>query len=114
MAQKSDKKKKNRSIVSRVFHGQVISSDFFTRNWLVIAFAVTFLLAYITSNYTCKTKMEEVRRLKQELEVTKTERERARSIYMGRVRESSMQKMVDSLHLGLHVQDQPAYDLSKK
>ena len=102
---------RNGNIIGRVFRGQIISSDFFTRNWLVVAFAVAFLLAYITSNYTCKTKMEEVRRLERELEIVKTERVRARSEYMGKVKESSMQALVDSLHLGLQVQEQPPFRL---
>ena len=55
--------------------------------------------------------METIRSLQKELEVAKTERVRAKSIYMSRIRESSMQHMVDSLGLGLTIQEQPPYRL---
>ena len=57
--------------------------------------------------------MEHIRALEQELEIVETERIRVKSIYMSRIRESSMQEMVDTMHLNLRVQDQPPYRLSK-
>lgn len=99
------------SLWSKLFHGRVVSSDFFARNWLVIALVVIFVMAYISSNYTNKIKREQVASYKAQSEVMKTERNRARSKYMGKVRESAMQHLVDSLHLGLQVQDDPAFEV---
>ena len=65
------------------------------------------VLIYITNRYQCLTRMEEIRRLEQELEVVETERIRVRSTYMSRIRESSMQEMVDTMHLNLRIQDKP-------
>ncbi|MCC8071095.1 MAG: hypothetical protein LIO90_04755 [Bacteroidales bacterium] len=100
--------------IARLIHGQLISSDFFSRNWLAIFAACILMLLYITNKYNCQTKMEEIRRLNKELEIVKTERIRVRSIYMSRIRESSMQELIDSLHLNLHVQEQPPYRLPSR
>ena len=71
------------------------------------------VMIYITNRYQCLTRMEHIRALEQELEIVETERIRVKSIYMSRIRESSMQEMVDTMHLNLRVQDQPPYRLSK-
>lgn len=95
-----------------ILRGQLMDSEFFKKNWMVFAIVVVISLAYITNKYNHQTKMEEERMLTEELEVVKAERIRMRSLYMGRIRESSMQRLVDSLHLGLSVQDQPPVKLS--
>ena len=97
----------------RALHGRILSVDFFRRNWLVVLGVVVMLMVYMTNRYTCQTQMEKIQKLEKELEVAKTERVRAKSAYMSRIRESSMQHLVDSLHLGITVQDQPPYSLSK-
>ena len=97
----------------RALHGRILSIDFFRRNWLVVLAAVIMLMVYITNSYTFQTQMETIRTLERELEVAKTERIRAKSNYMSRIRESSMQETVDSLGLGLRVQDQPPFRVSK-
>lgn len=50
------------------------------------------ILIYITNRYQCLTRMEDIRKLEQELEIVETERIRERSTYMSRIRESSMQE----------------------
>lgn len=102
------------NVAGVLVRGQLLDSDFFKRNWMVFAVVVVIALAYITNKYSCQTKMEEERALTEELEVVKAERVRMRSLYMGRIRESSMQRLVDSLHLGLSVQERPPYRLSRK
>lgn len=99
-------------MIVKILRGQIISSDFFSRHWPWCVLAVCIVMAYISAKYDCQTKMEEIRRLERELEVVKTERVRARSRYMSRTRESSMNHLVDSLHLNLHVQDTPPFKLS--
>ncbi len=98
----------------RTLHGRIISIDFFRRNWWVVLGVVVMLMVYITNRYTCQTQMERIRSLERELEVAKTERVRAKSAYMSKIRESSIQEMVDSLGLGITVQEQPPYRLSRK
>ena len=98
----------------RTLHGRIISIDFFRRNWWVVLGVVVMLMVFITNRYTCQTQMERIRSLERELEVAKTERVRAKSAYMSKIRESSIQEMVDSLGLGITVQEQPPYRLSRK
>lgn len=99
------------SVMRRLLFGQVISSDFFARNWLGIVLGIFIVLAYISGKYSCQRKMEEVRRLTREYEIVSAEMVRMRSSYMSEIRESSMQAMVDSFHLGLSVQENPPYRL---
>lgn len=114
MSRQKNDKTKNPSIFSRLIYGQVVSSDFFARNWLFVFSVVVIIMAFITNKYNCQTSMEEIRRLDTELEIVKTERIRVRSAYMSRIRESAMQHLVDSLGLNLHVQERPPYKLSGK
>lgn len=104
---------RHNSIMMRALHGRILSVDFFRRNWLVVLGVVVMLMVYMTNRYTCQTQMERIQRLEKDLEVAKTERIRAKSTYMSRIRESSMQHLVDSLHLGITVQEQPPFKLSK-
>ncbi len=110
---RGEKAPRRDSFMLRALHGRIISIDFFRRNWLVVLAAVLMLMVYITNRYKCQTQMESIRTLERELEVAKTERIRAKSAYMSRIRESSMQHMVDSLRLGITVQDQPPFRISK-
>ena len=116
MAQAAGKSKKIKddNLLVKLINGRLLSSDFFARHLKSVLLAILMVLIYITNRYQCLTRMEEIRRLEQELEVVETERIRVRSTYMSRIRESSMQEMVDTMHLNLRVQDQPPYRLSKK
>jgi len=114
MAQAAGKSKKIKddNLLVKLINGRLLSSDFFARHWKSVLLAILMVLIYITNRYQCLTRMEEIRRLEQELEV-ETERIRVRSTYMSRIRESSMQEMVDTMHLNLRIQDKPPYKLSK-
>lgn len=115
MAQAAGKSKKIKddNLLVKLINGRLLSSDFFARHWKSVLLAILMGLIYITNRYQCLTRMEEIRRLEQELEVVETERIRVRSTYMSRIRESSMQEMVDTMHLNLRIQDKPPYKLSK-
>lgn len=105
-------KKEKNSILRTVLRGRVLSSDIFSRHWLFIVTLMVVVMIYITDKYENQTSMEEIRRLNGVLEVAKTECVRARSTFMSRTRESHMQHLVDSLSLGLYVQDRPPYQLT--
>ncbi|MDE6305098.1 MAG: hypothetical protein K2L90_00745 [Muribaculaceae bacterium] len=102
------------SLLLRALHGRLLSTDFFARNWLKLLMLIVMILIYITNKYQCQTRMEEIRKLTRQLEVVETERVRVRSEYMSRTRESAMQELVDTMHLGLRVQERPPYHLSKQ
>lgn len=97
------------SVLRQVLYGQVVSSDFFARNWMALLLIVMLALVYIAGKYTCQTKMEHVRALNRELETVNAEYIRERSEYMGKVRESAMRQMIDTLHVGLSVRENPPF-----
>lgn len=108
----NSRRKAQDSLMLRALHGRVLSTDFFRRHWLAVLGVVVMLMIYITNRYTCQTQMETIQRLERELEVAKTERIREKSTYMSRIRESKMQHKVDSLGLGLTVQERPPYRIT--
>ncbi len=112
--QKVDKKETSSNVLQKVLHGQVVSSDFFAKNWLIIALIVFLFLIYISGKYTYLTKIEQVRQLEEELEIVQAERVRAKSNYMSKVRESSIQELVKEHNLDLTVRETPPYVLSKE
>lgn len=101
--------KPKRGIGKRVAFGQVISSDFFARHWLPVVIFILVMMIYITTKFTYRTNIEKISALEKKLELVENERDRELSRFRSRIRESSMQHMVDSLHLGLKVQPQPAF-----
>ena len=108
------KNKKKDSLLLQALHGRLLSSDFFAKHWLKVLIVIVMILVYITNKYQCMTKMETIKALEQELEVVQTERVRVRGEYMSLIRESSMQHLVDSLRLGLHVQERPPFKILYK
>lgn len=114
MATKKTEKLHGRpSLVSRLFRGQILSSDFFARHWLPVLIFVLVVMVYITTKYTCQTNMEKIAALEKKLEIVNNEKARERSAFMGRTRETSMQHRVDSLNLNLKVQSRPPFKIPK-
>lgn len=109
----ADKPQRQPSFITRLFRGQLLSSDFFARHWLPVLIGVLVVMVYITTKYTCQTNMEKIAALERRLEIVNNEKARERSAFMGRIRETSMQQMVDSLHLNLRVQSQPPYRIPR-
>lgn len=100
------------SLLLRALHGRLLNSDLFSRYWLQIVGIMTMILLFMVNKYECQISMEEIQRLNRQLEVIKTERVRAQSEYMSRIRESSMQELVDRHRLNLRIQTQPPYRLT--
>lgn len=75
---------------------------------------VLVAIIYITTKYTCQTNMEKIAELERKLEIVNNEKARERSKFMGRIRETSMQQMVDSIGLNLNVQTQPPFKIPRK
>ncbi len=111
-ADKATATKKTPYIV-RVFRGQVISSDFFARHWLPVLIFIIVMMVYITTKFTYRTNIEKIEMLTKQLEIVQNESQRERSLFMSRIRETSMQQMVDSLHLNLRVQPQPPFKIHR-
>lgn len=88
-----------------------VSGKFFLRHLPVIILGIFLALGYISVRFDCITAMETVAHLRTKLEITRTEAQRERAIYMSSTCESSMQKMVDTLRLGLRIQERPPYKI---
>lgn len=114
MAEKNSTKPHGRSsLITRLFRGQILSIDFFARHWLPVLIFVLVVMVYITTKYTCQTNFEKIAALEKRLEIVNNEKARERSTFMGRIRETSMQHRIDSIHLNLRVQSQPPYKIPK-
>lgn len=105
-------KKKSDNLFLRFIQGRWFSTGFFLKNSVFILSAVIFMMVYISNKYQVQTKIETIQKLEQDLERVRTEGVRQRSEYMSRTRESSMQYMIDTLHLGLQVREQPPYKIT--
>lgn len=113
MAKKVTNKPKKSPYIMRLFRGQVISSDFFARHWLPILIFIIVMMVYITTKFTYRTNIEKIEALEKQLEIVQNESSRERSSFMSRIRETSMQQLVDSLGLNLRVQPQPPFSIKK-
>ncbi|MCM1032733.1 MAG: FtsL-like putative cell division protein [Odoribacter sp.] len=89
-----------------------IPGNWFLKHFAAVLIILLFSLCYISVRFDCVTAMETVQKLSRRLEVTRTDVQRERSMYMSATCESSMQQMVDSLGLGLQIQERPPYKLS--
>lgn len=72
---------------------------------------IVVLMVYITNKYVSLTNMEKIDSLRHRLEIVENEKAHERSRFMGRIRETAMQEVVDSLNLNLKVQTQPPYKI---
>lgn len=112
MAKKQKTAKHRDNLFFKVVQGRVVSTNIFARYSITIIAFLFFMMVYISNKYECQTKMETIQKLEQQLEIVKTESVRERSRYMSRIRESAMTAMIDTLHLGLEVQERPPFSIS--
>lgn len=120
MAEEKETKKKKSTATTgeevrqwslKLFLGDLISSKFFSRHKFTIIGIVVLLILYISFQYECKTRMETIDNLNKELAIVRSESIRQKSAYHSHIRESVMQELVDSMGLGLKVQDQPPFKI---
>lgn len=97
---------------NRAAYGRVVSSRFFKKYFFQTTLLVGLVMVYISNRYDCVTGMETITALQSELDIAKTELQNQRSAYMSSTRESAMQALVDTLGLGLGIQECPPYRLS--
>jgi hypothetical protein len=99
------------SSISKTVNGKYLTSKFFRRHLFTTVIFIWLSLSLISVRFDCVTCMETISSLKTKLEVVRTETQSERAKYMTATRESSMQHLVDSLKLGLSVQEQPPYTI---
>lgn len=88
-----------------------VSARVFLRNLPLIFIGVFFAMGYISVRFDCTTAMETISHMKTRLEIARTETQRERAMYMSATCESAMKQMVDTLNLGLHIQERPPYTI---
>ena len=97
--------------ISYFTHGHFLTSGLFKRYFFAVLLAVALIMMSISVRFDCVTGMESISALRTRLEVARTELQRERSAYMSTTRESTMQHRVDSLGLGLGIQQHPPFKL---
>ena len=96
----------------RIIQGQLLNFEFFAQHWLKVLICTLMVLLYITNKYQCQTRMVTINKKQEDLEIAKNHSISERSLYMGRTCESSMQELIDTLHLNLKKQEQPPFKIS--
>ena len=97
--------------IADVRYGRSLSVDFFKRNaWLLMVFVVA-LLSLMGLRYKTKTKMEEIKRLRVDLQRAESSKLQEKAAYMSLIRETEMKRMVEEKGLGLEFQEFPPYQL---
>ena len=89
-----------------------ISSSFILKHLPTVILLTMASLTYISVRFDCMTAMQQTANMRVKLEVARADLQRERSKYMSATCESNMQQMVDSLHLDLHIQERPPYQIS--
>lgn len=108
-----DKKQKLQSPtwMADMRYGRSLSVDFFRRNaWLLMVFIVS-ILSLMGLRYKTKTKMEEIKKLTNELQRAESSKLQEKAAYMSLIRESEMRRLVEEKGLGLEFQEYPPYEL---
>ena len=108
---KSTRKNASVNLVKDMRYGRTLSIDFFRKNgWLLMIFVVA-IIALMGLRYKTKTRMEEIKRLNQQLQMAKSSKLQEKAAYMSLIREAEMKKLVEEKGLGLQFQENPPFEL---
>ena len=115
MAEKSTKNKKDNNKtptwISDVRYGRSLSVEFFKKNaWLLMVFVVS-MVSLMGLRYKTKTKMEEIKKLRNELQLAESSKLQEKAAYMSLIRETEMRRLVNENGLGLDFQERPPFEL---
>lgn len=107
------KKKKKWSAVwmREMRYGEAVPVDFFTQNAWILIILLVAILSLIGLRFKTKTKMEEIKRLDHQLELSESAKLQEKAEYMSLIRETEMRRLVNEKNLGLVFQEQPPYEI---
>ena len=97
-----------------IIQGRFFSLEFFKRYWFYVVFVVAMALAYIANKFLFQSSMQEVMKLKVELDDSRTDLVKSSAAYNSMIRESEMTRLMRERHLGLSTPDEPPYELKSK
>lgn len=92
-------------------YGRSVSLTFFRQNAWFLFLVMIALIGLMGMRYQTKTRMQEIRKLENELVLSQSEKLQEKSDYMSLVRESEMERMVNEEELHLSFQEQPPYKI---
>ena len=95
-----------------VRYGRSLSVEFFRKNAWLLMIIVISMISLMGLRYKTKTKMEEIKRLTNELQLAESSKLQEKAAYMSLIREIEMRRLVEENHLGLQFQEQPPYELT--
>lgn len=109
---KTKQKRVTSDVMKDMRYGRTLSLDFFRNNgWLLMVFVV-IIIALMGLRYKTKTRMEEIKRLTEQLQMAESSKLQEKAAYMSLIREAEMKKLVDENGLGLQFQENPPYELA--
>lgn len=108
---KKDKKKWSAMWVREMRYGEAVPIDFFTQNAWILIILLVAILSLIGLRFKTKTKMEEIKRLDHQLELSESAKLQEKAEYMSLIRETEMRRLVSEKNLGLVFQEQPPYEI---
>lgn len=91
---------------------QGIRADKVLKHLDTIIVVLVLAVGYISTRFDCLTGMETITALERKIAITRTDVQKEKSIYMSTTCEKAMQARVDSLGLGLSVQERPPFRIS--
>ncbi|MBQ2490938.1 MAG: hypothetical protein II592_08245 [Muribaculaceae bacterium] len=104
--------KNNTHIWRNLAQGRIfLTLNFFKKYWIYALAFIVFMLMYISNKYMCQNHLQQVMKLRVELDNARTDCVTASAKYNSMIRESQMKNLVDTMHLGLTSPDQPPYKL---
>lgn len=108
-----EKKKKKWSTMwmREMRYGEAVPVDFFTQNAWILIILLVAILSLIGLRFKTKTKMEEIKRLDHQLELSESAKLQEKAEYMSLIRETEMRRLVSEKNLGLVFQEQPPYEI---
>lgn len=81
--------------ISDVRYGRSLSVEFFRRNAWLLMIVVVAMLSLMGLRYKTKTRMEEIKRLSNELQLAESSKLQEKAAYMSLIRETEMKKLVE-------------------
>ena len=110
-------KKRNRSnqtkSVNIIREGRILSLQFFKNNAGFLLIGIVAILSLIGLRYSTQTKMQQIKKLRNDLEIAESDKINSKARYMSLIRETEMRELIKRHNLDLEFQEQPPYELIK-
>lgn len=105
----ANNKKGRKKLLSEIFGGDVLMSNFLQREWKLIVMMIVLTLLYIDSRYACEIQLLEIDRLKKELTDVQYDALTRNSELMERSRQSKIEEFIEKKQIDLQIATNPPY-----